>query len=195
MRLERFYKRPESPTDIRSDHEVVLFASDTGRLKVKNYDHEEHTLAYLDEIDGGSGGDGIQFDTYEGGSWLDLSTTGGHPGDTSGNRGSMYFESTFTPDSWYKPSILFRAPNGGFRIETVNYYLQMGIYSPRAAHMTYAEPFGNLQLDANELDFVGNQRIHLDAPIVELYQSGVLVFKIDSTGYHIKSGATWQADL
>lgn len=74
-RLQRFYKRPESPTDVRTDNEIVLFASDVGRLKVVNFDHEEHTLAYLDEISGGPGG-GLQFGTYpQEGNWLYIETT------------------------------------------------------------------------------------------------------------------------
>jgi hypothetical protein len=76
-RLERFFKRSASPTNIRSDHEVILFATDTGRMKVVNFDHTEHTIAWLDEITGGGGGGGgIDFDTYpQDGDWLYVEST------------------------------------------------------------------------------------------------------------------------
>jgi hypothetical protein len=76
-RLQRLFKRSASPTNIRSDHEVILFAIDTGRLKVVNFDHTEHTIAWLEEIGGGGpGGGGIEFDTYpQFGDWLYAEST------------------------------------------------------------------------------------------------------------------------
>lgn len=52
-RLQRFYKRPESPTDVRTDTEMVLFATETERLKVTNFHHDEHTVAWIDDVEGG----------------------------------------------------------------------------------------------------------------------------------------------
>lgn len=61
-RQNRFFKRPAPPDDVRSDHEIVLFAHAADeRLKVKNFAAEVHTVAYLDDVTGG-GGEAIEWE-------------------------------------------------------------------------------------------------------------------------------------
>lgn len=70
------------PSDPKSEHELMLFASVDGRAGQVDHNDVFHLFAWVDEITGG--GDGIQFDTDNVGDWLRVHTTGQNPSDGRG---------------------------------------------------------------------------------------------------------------